>query len=161
MTVQHHSAHGHRSFPVVSLGSSGTFTLLSGLLKEQLRCCQFHNNAEVEMAGCECKRVIYTVMKFLNSCQGWTHAAVCSGTFNILMTFTLIFVLDIILKHSLKTSESMYLPFSATWERPSQPKSMYEYGCDLFIFVGKILNEFLCLWSLCFMVLGSQTVIKN
>jgi len=91
MTVQPHSSLSHRSFPAISLGSSGTFTLLFGLLKQQMRSCQFHNNEEVEMAGCECKRVIYTVMKFLNSYQGWTHAAVCSGTFNITctMTFTL------------------------------------------------------------------------
>ena len=89
MTVQPHSSLRHRSFPVVSLWSSGTFTLLFGLLKQQMRDCQFHNKEEVEMASCECRRVINTVMKFLNSYQGWTHAALCSGTCNILMTFTL------------------------------------------------------------------------
>ena len=82
MTVQPHSYHRHTSFPVISLGSSGTFALLFGLLKQQMKGCQFHNNEEVEMAGCECKRVIYTPMKFLNSCHGWTHAAVCSDIFN-------------------------------------------------------------------------------
>jgi len=89
MTVQPHLSLRHRSFPFISLGSSGTFTLLFGLLKQQMKGCQFHNNEEVEMASCECRRVINTVMKFLNFYQGWTHAAVCSVTFNILMTFTL------------------------------------------------------------------------
>lgn len=70
MTVQPHSSHRHKSFPVISLGSSGTFTLLFGLLKQQMRGCQFHNNEKVEMACCECKRVIYTlneIFKFLPS----------------------------------------------------------------------------------------------
>ena len=35
---------------ILSLGTSGPSTLLFGLLKQNINCCQFHSNKEVEMA---------------------------------------------------------------------------------------------------------------